>query len=48
MRDVRITHIGGPTTLIQTEGWSLPTDPTFDDPAEDNAFGWVTSSRKMA
>jgi L-ascorbate metabolism protein UlaG (beta-lactamase superfamily) len=29
---VRITHIGGPTALIQADGWSLLTDPTFDDP----------------
>jgi hypothetical protein len=45
---VRITHIGGPTTLIQAEGWSLLTDPTFDDPGRRYPFGWGTSSRKMA
>jgi L-ascorbate metabolism protein UlaG (beta-lactamase superfamily) len=45
---VRITHIGGPTTLIQAEGWSLLTDPTFDDPGRRYAFGWGTSSRKVA
>ena len=28
----RITHIGGPTALIQADGWSLLTDRTFDDP----------------
>jgi L-ascorbate metabolism protein UlaG (beta-lactamase superfamily) len=44
--EVRITHIGGPTTLIQAEGWSLLTDPTFDDPGGRYAFGWGTSSRK--
>ncbi|MGL6235407.1 MAG: MBL fold metallo-hydrolase [Segniliparus sp.] len=25
-----ITHIGGPTTLIEVGGWRLVTDPTFD------------------
>jgi L-ascorbate metabolism protein UlaG (beta-lactamase superfamily) len=45
---VWITHIGGPTTLIQADGWSLLTDPTFDDPGRRYAFGWGTSSRKMA
>jgi hypothetical protein len=32
LRDVRLTHIGGPTTLIELGGWTLPTDPTFDAP----------------
>jgi L-ascorbate metabolism protein UlaG (beta-lactamase superfamily) len=45
---VRVTHIGGPTMLIQDEGWSLLTDPMFDDPGRRYAFGWGTSSRKMA
>jgi L-ascorbate metabolism protein UlaG (beta-lactamase superfamily) len=30
MNDVRITHIGGPTVLIEVGGWRLLTDPTFD------------------
>jgi hypothetical protein len=25
----RITHIGGPTALIEVDGWRLLTDPTF-------------------
>lgn len=25
MKDVRITHIGGPTTLIEVHGWRLLT-----------------------
>ena len=29
---VRITHIGGPTVLIEVGGWRLLTDPTFDAP----------------
>jgi hypothetical protein len=28
--EIRITHIGGPTALIEVEGWRLLTDPTFD------------------
>jgi L-ascorbate metabolism protein UlaG (beta-lactamase superfamily) len=30
--EIRITHIGGPTALIEVEGWRLLTDPTFDPP----------------
>ena len=30
--DVRITHIGGPTVLIEVGGWRILTDPTFDPP----------------
>ena len=30
MTNVRITHIGGPTTLIEFAGWRILTDPTFD------------------
>jgi L-ascorbate metabolism protein UlaG (beta-lactamase superfamily) len=48
MTGVRVTHIGGPTTLIQTGGWTLLTDPTFDDPGRKYAFGWGTSSHKLA
>jgi L-ascorbate metabolism protein UlaG (beta-lactamase superfamily) len=29
---VRITHVGGPTALIELDGWRLLTDPTFDVP----------------
>jgi len=29
---VRITHIGGPTALIDVGEWRLLTDPTFDPP----------------
>jgi L-ascorbate metabolism protein UlaG (beta-lactamase superfamily) len=45
---VRITHIGGPTTLIEVGGWRLLTDPTFDAPGERYRFGWGTGSRKVA
>jgi L-ascorbate metabolism protein UlaG (beta-lactamase superfamily) len=46
MSEVRVTHIGGPTTLLEVEGWRLLTDPTFDPPGERYGFGWGTSSRK--
>jgi L-ascorbate metabolism protein UlaG (beta-lactamase superfamily) len=45
---VRVTHIGGPTTLIEIGGWRLLTDPTFDEPGRRYSFGWGTSSRKVA
>ncbi|MFC6084552.1 MBL fold metallo-hydrolase [Sphaerisporangium aureirubrum] len=48
MTDVRITHIGGPTTLIEVDGWRLLTDPTFDPPGRRYDFGWGTSSYKLA
>ena len=48
MTDVRITHIGGPTTLIEVEGWRLLTDPTFDPPGRRYTFGWGSASTKVA
>ena len=45
---VRITHIGGPTVLIEIGGWRLLTDPTFDSPGRRYGFGWGTASRKLA
>jgi len=44
----RITHIGGPTTLIEVDGWRLLTDPTFDPPGGSYGFGWGSGSRKLA
>jgi L-ascorbate metabolism protein UlaG (beta-lactamase superfamily) len=44
----RITHIGGPTTLIELDGWRILTDPTFDPPGRRYGFGWGTSSTKLA
>ncbi|MER7283172.1 hypothetical protein ABT369_52970 [Dactylosporangium sp. NPDC000244] len=29
---MRVTHVGGPTVLIEVGGWRLLTDPTFDPP----------------
>jgi L-ascorbate metabolism protein UlaG (beta-lactamase superfamily) len=48
MKDLRITHIGGPTALIEVGGWRLLTDPTFDAPGGKYNFGWGTSSVKLA
>jgi L-ascorbate metabolism protein UlaG (beta-lactamase superfamily) len=45
---VRLTHIGGPTLLIEFGGWRLLTDPTFDPAGEDYSFGWGTGSHKFA
>jgi L-ascorbate metabolism protein UlaG (beta-lactamase superfamily) len=47
LTDLRLTHIGGPTVLIELDGWRLLTDPTFDAPGRRYAFGWG-SSRKLA
>jgi L-ascorbate metabolism protein UlaG (beta-lactamase superfamily) len=46
--EVALTHVGGPTLLIEAAGWRLLTDPTFDPPGRRYAFGWGTSSRKLA
>ena len=48
MNEVRLTHIGGPTALIEVGGWRLLTDPTFDNPGRRYSFGWGTGSRKLA
>lgn len=48
MKDVRITHIGGPTVLIEVHGWRLLTDPTFDAPGRRYSFGWGAASVKLA
>ena len=46
--EVRLTHIGGPTVLIEVGGWRLLTDPTFDPPGRKWTFGPGASSRKLA
>jgi len=46
--NVSLTHIGGPTVLIEVGGWRLLTDPTFDPAGNDYRFGWGTGSRKLA
>ena len=47
MTDLRITHIGGPTALIEVGSWRLLTDPTFDPPGRKYTFGWGTGSVKL-
>jgi L-ascorbate metabolism protein UlaG (beta-lactamase superfamily) len=47
MTEVVITHIGGPTALIEIDGWRLLTDPTFDPAGERWHFGWGALSRKL-
>ena len=47
MTDLTITHIGGPTVLIELGGWRLLTDPTFDPPGRRYFFGLGTMSRKL-
>lgn len=43
---VRLTHLGGPTVLIELDGWRILTDPTFDPPGRTYRFGLGTSSTK--
>ena len=40
--DVRITHVGGPTVLLEVEGLRMLTDPTFDQTGRAYRFGWGT------
>jgi L-ascorbate metabolism protein UlaG (beta-lactamase superfamily) len=42
-----LTHIGGPTVLVEVDGWRLLTDPTFDPAGGHYDFGWGTSSDKL-
>jgi L-ascorbate metabolism protein UlaG (beta-lactamase superfamily) len=48
VNDLRLTHVGGPTVLIEVGGWRLLTDPTFDAPGKRYHFGWGAVSRKVA
>jgi L-ascorbate metabolism protein UlaG (beta-lactamase superfamily) len=48
MSTLTITHVGGPTTLLEFAGVRLLVDPTFDAPGRRYSFGWGTSSRKTA
>lgn len=48
MSTVSLTHIGGPTILIEFGGWRILTDPTFDTPGRTYKFGWGTSSAKTS
>ncbi|HKE72006.1 MAG TPA: MBL fold metallo-hydrolase [Acidimicrobiales bacterium] len=44
---VRLTHLGGPTVLVEVAGWRILTDPTFDPPGRRYRFGWGTASTKL-
>jgi L-ascorbate metabolism protein UlaG (beta-lactamase superfamily) len=48
MNGLAITHIGGPTALLEVGGWRLLTDPTFDPAGRKYSFGWGTGSQKLA
>ena len=48
MTALRLTHVGGPTVLIEVGGWRFLTDPTFDPPGRKYRFGWGTGSVKTA
>jgi L-ascorbate metabolism protein UlaG (beta-lactamase superfamily) len=48
MNELKLTHIGGPTVLIETGGWRILTDPTFDPAGGHYKFGLGTSSDKTA
>ncbi len=45
---MRLTHIGGPTVLIEVGGRRLLTDPTFDPAGGSYSFGPGIGSRKLA
>ena len=47
MADLRLTHIGGPTVLVELDGWRILTDPTFDPPGRTYGFALGTSSTKL-
>ncbi len=43
-----LTHVGGPTLLIEIDGWRLLTDPTFEAPGRGYSFGWGSHGTKVA
>lgn len=43
---MRVTRIGGPTVLVEFEGWRILIDPTFDPPGRRYPFALGTSSVK--
>ncbi|MCW3492745.1 MBL fold metallo-hydrolase [Microbacterium sp. SSM24] len=45
---MKVTRIGGPTVLVEWEGWRILTDPTFDPPGRTYSFGFGTTSTKTA
>ncbi len=47
MKGLAITHVGGPTALIEIGPWRLLTDPTFETPGRKYHFGWGARSKKL-
>ncbi len=45
--EAKLTHVGGPTVLIEVGGWRILTDPTFDPAGGSYSFGLGTGSRKL-
>jgi len=45
---MKLTRIGGPTVLVELDGWRLLVDPTFDPAGRHYDFGWGTGSTKTA
>lgn len=43
---MQVTRIGGPTMLVELDGWRILIDPTFDPPGRRYAFALGTSSVK--
>ncbi len=43
---MHLTRIGGPTVLVELDGWRILVDPTFDAPGRRYGFGWGTASTK--
>ena len=43
---MKLTRIGGPTVLLELDGWRILVDPTFDAPGRRYSFGWGTASTK--
>jgi L-ascorbate metabolism protein UlaG (beta-lactamase superfamily) len=48
MTRVRLTHVGGPTALLEVGGWRLLTDPTFDPPGGIYRLGHLAKLRKLS
>jgi L-ascorbate metabolism protein UlaG (beta-lactamase superfamily) len=44
---MRITRIGGPTVLIEWNGWRILTDPTFDPPGRTYSLAVGAKSQKV-
>jgi L-ascorbate metabolism protein UlaG (beta-lactamase superfamily) len=47
VKGVRLTHIGGPTMLIEAGGWRILTDPTFDPPGRRYTLTIGARGRKL-